>query len=584
MEEKGIIETDVLIIGSGGAGCCAAIEASNYDVSVTIVTKGLFGKSGATLCGDADIEIDSKSLHELGLSGTDPNDNQDIFFEDIVKAGKYLNNQKLVEIFVKEAPERFKEHLDMGIKPRYVFRTSGHSYPRGVVVPGTEYQKILSKEVKACGAEIIEETLITNILTKNGHVTGAVGLDIRTGDIIVFKAKSIILATGGLMRIYPITTAPEELTGDGFIMAYQAGAELVDMEFPMFLPGVFIWPPALRGIDFPFLVSTQRELRGWVLNKYGERFMEHWDPINKECTTRDVASVAMAIEILEGRGSPHGGVFVSLKHLPDNLIDYAAEWEIWYKDFKYGNFDLKKFLPDIKRHAMEAAPGSHFTNGGIKINEKCETNVRGLYAAGEVTGGVHGANRLSGNAFTEFIVFGHRAGRFAAEYAKNASFIDIDSNQLESARRNIILPLEREEGISPIKLKQRIQKLAWEKLGPVRTGNGLVEAIKEIKEMQNQAQRLCTTCKDTVYNREWVEALQVKNMLLLLEIIARAAIMRTESRGAHYRRDFPNMDNVNWLKNIVIKQVAGEMHLETRPIVITKLIPPKGMFPYGPVR
>jgi succinate dehydrogenase/fumarate reductase flavoprotein subunit len=583
--EKSAYDTDVLVVGSGGAGCLAAIEAAKHDVRVTIVTKGVFGKSGATLTGDADFDVDSRSLHDLfGFAGTDPNDSQDKFFEDMVKGGKYLNNQRLVEVHVKEAPERLKDFMDLGIKPRYVFRSSGHSYPRGVVVPGTEYQKVLCKETTAAGVEVIEETMITDLLTNKGQVAGAVGLNIRTGDLVVFKAKSVVLATGGLMRIYPITTAPEELTGDGLAMAYRAGAELIDMEFPMFLPGCFVWPPALRGIDFPFLVSTERELRGWLLNKYGERFMENWDPVNKECTTRDIASVAMTIEVLEGRGSPHGGVFVSLKHLPDNLIDYAGEWATWYKDFKYGNFDLKKMLPDLKRYAMEAVPASHFTNGGIRINEKCETNVKGLYAAGEVSGGVHGANRLSGNAFTEFSVFGVRAGKYAAEFAKKSSFADINNKTVESVEEDIIKPLEKGGGIKPVELRRHIQKISWEKLGPVRTDEGLRQALKEIEELKRQVQLMGTESKDRRYNREWVEALQVKNMVQILEMIARAALMRTESRGAHYRRDYPNTDNVNWLKNICIKQEAGEMRITTQPIIVTKLMPPKGIFPYGPAR
>ena len=579
------VNTDVLVIGSGGAGCCAAIEATKHDVHVTLVTKGLLGKSGATLTGDADFDVDSKSLHDLfGFQGTDPSDSQDKFFEDMVKGGKYLNDQTLVEVHVKEAPQRIKDFIDWGIKPRYIFRSSGHSYPRGVVIPGTDYQRILDRETKAAGVEIAEEIMVTDLLTDKGTVVGALALNIRTGDIIVYKANSVVLATGGLMRIYPITTAPEELTGDGYAMAYRVGAELINMEFPMFLPGCFVWPPALRGIDFPFLVSTERELRGWLLNKYGERFMQHWDPVNMECTTRDIASVAMTIEVLEGRGSPHGGVFISLKHLPDNLIDYAGEWATWYKGFKYGNFDLKKMLPDLKKIAMEAVPASHFTNGGVKINEKCETNVKGLYAAGEVTGGVHGANRLSGNAFTEFAVFGVRAGKYAAENAKKTSSLSINEKQVETLEKEILKPLQGEEKTKPIELRQRIQKLSLEKLGPVRTNEGLTSAMNDIDDLKKHAEKMSTVSKSRQYNKEWIEAIQVKNMTLLLEMINRSALMRTESRGAHYRRDYPNTDNVNWLKNIVVKQMAGKMQLTTQPIMITKLIPPKEIFPYGPAR
>lgn len=242
---------------------------------------------------------------------------------------------------------------------------------------------------------------------------------------------------------------------------------------------------------------------------------------------------------------------------------------------------MEEFLPDIRKNGMEAVPASHFTNGGIRINESCETNVPGLFAAGEVTGGVHGANRIANNAYTEMVVFGHRSGRFAAEYAKKMSEPAIDPKQVEEAVGRLLKPIEREEGIKPVEIKNRIQKLAWEKVGVIRDGKILEESLREIEETKNLIPKLYATNKDPVYNREWVEALQVENMLLCLEMVARAGIMRTESRGAHYRKDYPNTDYIKWTKNIIVRQVEGKMTFRTEPAIITKLKPPEKVTPYG---
>lgn len=573
-----------MIIGSEGAGATAAIEANKRDLKITIVTKGQIAKSGATLTGGADISVDSKSLHDLEFKGTDTRDSKLVFFEDMVKAGKYLNNQKLVEIHVKEAPDRLKEVIDWGAEMwPTAFHASGHTYPRGAFIWGYRLANVLRDQAMERGIEIMEFIMITNLLTQNSKACGAIGINLLTGDFVVFKAKAIVLATGGMMEIYPYSTAPVELTGDGQAMAYHAGAELVDMEFPMFIPAVFAWPSSVQGILFPMVFSTAGKgyLQGWLLNKHGERFMKRWDPENMELTTRDIASIAIMTEILEGRGGPHGGVFVSLKHLPDNLIEYSKKWGI-YKDWTFGTMDYKKFIPDLRKDALEATVACHFTNGGIKINESCETNIQGLFATGEVTGGVHGGCRLSGNAFTEFLVWGPRAGRAAAEYAEKTAEKKLNANEVEKLRKKVFLPLERDEGVRPAELKHRIQKLAWDNVGVIRSGAGLEEAIEEIERLKTEAlPQLFTKNKSGISNREWVQALEVRNMLLGLEMHARSALMRKESRGAHYRTDFRMTDNKNWLANIVIRQVGEEMCLTTKPIIVTKLNPPINVTPYG---
>ena len=574
-----VIETDVLIIGSEGAGSRAAIEAAKAGIKVNIVTKGRQGKSGATVCADMDIDMDSKSVRDLlGLPG-DPRDGPEAFFEDMVVEGKYMNNQKLVEIHVREAPIRIKELVDWGMKVFDLAAAPGHRYPRGLLSTGAQMMKALKNEVKKSGIEVIEDTMITDLLTNKGRVAGALGIDLRTGEFVVFRAKAVVLAAGGIMRIYPYTTAAEELTGDGQAMAFRAGAELVDMEFPMFLPTCLLKPSAMQGVDLPYIMATV--LGGYMLNKYGERYMKKWDPERMECSTRDVASIAQMMEIMEGRGSPSGGTYVSLKHLPYNLIRDSEEWVPWWRKWRYGGFDLKEFFPNFPSEAFETIPACHYSNGGIRINERCETIVAGLYAAGECQGGVMGANRLSGNAVTECVVWGTRAGRYAAEYATRTKLLKIDEIQLKSLQNKVLRPIERKEGISPVELKKQIQRLAWKNVGPIRDGVSLEKTIEEIERMKRKyLPRLFVASKDSVYNREWIDALQIENMLQVLEMISRASLMRKESRGAMYRKDYPDTDNDKWLKNVLIIRRAETMQLVTKPVVTTRLIPLKGLKPW----
>jgi len=579
-----VIETDVLIVGSEGAGSPASLEAIKRGVKVTMVTKGShIGRSGATVTGDADLDVDSKSLHDrFGLAEADRRDSKDIFFEDMLKGGKYLNNQKLVEIHVEEAPDRLEDLLSWGVKIDGLIQASGHSYPRGVVIPGTKLMPHLRRVVLGTNVELVCYTMVTDLLTNKDRVVGAVGINGATGEFIVFKAKAVILCTGGAMRMYPYTTAPEELTGDGMVMAYRAGAELVDMEFPMFLPGAFPWPPAVAGVDIPFQLSTGGYIAGWMLNKYGDRFMRHWDPVRYEWSTRDILSVAMMTEILAGRGSPHGGVYVSLKHLPDDLIENLEKWVPPEFYMFYGGFKMKQYLPDLRRESIESVPASHFFNGGIRINERCETSLNGLFAAGETTGGVHGANRLSGNAFTEMVVWGHRSGRFAGEYAKGSGEVSIDMDQVEKLRKRIFDPLERKGGLSQANLRKKLQQVAWEKAGVIRDGESLEKALSEFLKMrEEELPEVGVRAKERIFNREWIQVIELENMLSMMEMVCRTSLNRKESRGALYRRDYPDTDNINWLKNQIVIQKEGKMEIQNEPVVVTKIEPPKKILKYG---
>ncbi len=569
-----MVRTDVLIIGSEGAGARASIAAHDAGAEVLIVTKGRFCKSGSTITAGADIDVDSRSARELfGLPGN-LDDNKDIFFNDILIEGKYLNNQKLLEVHVVEAPLRVKELIDWGMVVKDLLWTPGHRYPRGVLTTGAEIMRILSGQVLKRRIRVVEDMMVIDILTKDGVAIGALTLDLRKGEFVTISAKATIIATGGGMMVYPVQTAVQELTGDGQAMAYRAGAELIDMEMIQFHPCCFIWPPALRGIGFPFTIGPGGGMDAWLLNKYGERFMTKWDPLRKEKTTRDILSIAIMTEIREGRGSPMGGVYMSLAHLPYNLVDDFLTWcskNLVGPGWKYQGFQFENLMEKVKKgYAIEVGPASHFFMGGIRVNENCETNVPGLYAAGEVCGGTHGANRLSGNALTQVLVQGTRAGLGAAQYVTKWEQIIMDKQQVKEIVGKCMRPIKNTKGGNPFEIRKRLQKEAWEKVGIIREGKLLDTMLRWVKRMRKEELLLLSTkAKELQYNREWMEAIQLENLGTILEAITMSASLRKESRGAHYRRDYVET-NKDWLRNIIIRNAAGEMIYSTLPIVSTR--------------
>ncbi len=575
-----MIKTDVVIIGSEGAGARAALEVYNQGLEALILTKGMLGKCGSTVTAGADVDVDGNSIKEvLGLNG-DARDSKELFFEDIIIEGRYINNQKLVEVHVEEAPARVKEMMDWGMKVTNVLHGPGHRYPRGVYTTGQEIMHALARQVNKAGIKVYEHFMVTDLIKSEDRVTGVVGIDLARGEFVEVSAKAVILATGGGMMVYPVQTAPEDITGDGQAMAWRAGASLVDMEMIQYLACTFMTPPAWKGLTLPFLMGPGvGGMDIWLLNKFGSRFMKHWDPENMERSTRDKLSIGIMNEVVDGRGSPSGGIYYSMKHLPDEIIDrYPLERKDPYlkADWTFKGFNFKELIDDMKKgHAIEVGPAAHFFMGGIKINEKCETSLPGLFGAGEVCGGTHGGNRLSGNACTQILVQGARAGRFAAEYAKQNGYSWPAKETIEDLKQRVMKPLEQ-EGDSPYAVKKQLQKIAWEKVGVVRTGENLKAALQEIRSIKKQISHIGCKSKNRIYNREWLEALQVQSLAIVLEMIARSAILREESRGAHYRRDMPATDNNNWLQNIVTGNNGGEIVNSLEPVVITSLIPPKG--------
>ncbi|MCC6609522.1 MAG: FAD-binding protein [Burkholderiales bacterium] len=575
--------TDVLVIGSEGTGARAAIAAADSGCKVLVATKGFVGKCGATLTADADIDVDSGTIAKLfALSGAHPDDSPQKFFEDMVKEGDWIGNQRLVQIHCEEAGPRVKELVDWGARVDKLTHAPGHRYPRGIWIEGPEIAKALTKQILARPAiALLETTMVTDLLLRGGRCVGAIGLDYRNGKVVAFEAGAVIICTGGAMRMYRYTTAPDELTGDGMAAAYRAGAELQDMEFPMFLPYVMIKPDAVNSIDFPYLLSAYLDAK--ALNRMGQEYMNKWDKERLAWTTRDVNSIAAMVEVLEGRGGPNDGTYISLKHLPRNIIANARAFlPEMIGRWRYGAFDMKKFLPDLNEDAIECAPASHFWNGGVRVNEHCETCIPGLYAAGEGTGGFHGGNRVSGNALTMTQVWGPRAGLAAAKFSKQDGRGEVDPAQVAALRAKIMAPMERATGSNPIELRNRVRHLAHRYLNAVREQRWLEHVLQELKTLQDEAKSVHVRDRSlTKYNMEWVEALQTENLLAMMEMVARGSLMRTESRGAMFRRDFPDTDGVNWLKNIIIRRDGDAMRLRTEPAVVTTLQPPRTTYRYS---
>ena len=533
-------------------------------------------RSGATLTGAADLDVDSATLYRL-LGRGDPDDSPDAFFRDMVVEGKYLNDQPLVEAHVGDVPRRIEELLGWGLKIYDLRQNPGHSYPRNLYTSGHDLVMLLKREVRKRPITVVEDTLVSDLLVADGRVAGAMALDLRSGEPTVIRAAAVILATGGGHNIYAYTTGPEDLTGDGQAMALRAGLPLVNMEMTQFLPTTIINPPLARGNLFPFLLGPQNGLKYWLLNKYGERFMADWDPARMEFSTRDLTSIGIMNEILAGRGGPEGGVYYSLAHLPGNLIEDFARWggkPFIKSDWSAHGHSFRDVVDRLKAgEAIEVAPAAHFFMGGIQIDETTATRLPGLFAAGEVTGGVHGANRLSGNAFAQIVTQGTRAGEAAASFAqREGQAREPSATDVSTAQRRLEAPVLEGGDLTAYELRRELQTIAAEKVGVLRTGAALEDAVDRIEDLRrNGLPKLASRAKDRRFNREWVECLQAESMLSTLRVIAGSALLREESRGAHYRRDFPGTDNDRWLVNTIVRQLEGSLELATTPVRRTRI-------------
>ncbi|WP_405306218.1 fumarate reductase (CoM/CoB) subunit TfrA [Methanobrevibacter sp.] len=534
------ISTDVLIIGSGGAGSRAAIEVDDAGLKAIIVSKGLSFRSGCTGMAEGGYNAVFKTV--------DKDDSIDAHFNDTLKGGSYLNDKKLVEILVNESPKRLidlenygalfdrQESGEIDQRPfgGQSFRRTCYQGDR----TGAELLNALKEEIIKRDIECIEEVMITSFVTDGNHVIGATGLNLKDSSLIYFKAKATILASGGAGQLYPVTSNTFQKNGDGYAISYRAGANLVDMEQVQFHPTGMVAPESKKGV---LVTEAVRAEGGKLINSEGERFMSKYAPEKMELATRDVVARSIYQEIIEGRGTENGGVYLDISHLDDDYIDEKLETMV----LQFENVGV-----DIKHGPIEVAPTAHHFMGGLKINTDASSSLDNLFGAGEVCGGVHGANRLGGNALADTQVFGKIAGVSASKAAKESELKTNDEMVREEASR--IEGLIKEGSIKPKEFKNRIKSLMWEKVAIVREEKTLNEALGELQEMQKELVNLDVSDKKQ-YNTDLVTALEVINMVEICILTVKSAIIRRESRGAHFRSDFPESKD-EWKKSIIINK------------------------------
>jgi len=544
-------EHDVLIIGAGGAGLRAAIEALAQSASVGVVCKSLLGKAH-TVMAEGGIAA--------AMSNVDRADDWSTHFRDTIRGGKFLNNWRMAQIHAQEAPERVRELEQWGA---LFDRTAdgdilqrafgGHTFKRLCHVgdrTGLEMIRTLQDRGVHQGIDVYMECAITRLLKDGDRVTGAFGYWRENGRFVVFKAKSVVIATGGIGKAWRITSNSWEYTGDGMALAYDAGAELMDMEFVQFHPTGMVWPPGVQGI---LVTEAVRGEGGILRNKDGERFMERYDPERLDLSTRDVVARAIYTEAKEGRGTEHGGAYLDISHKPAEYV--KKKLPSMYHQFR----ELADV--DITKGPMEVGPTCHYMMGGIRVEaETAQSNVPGLFAAGEAAAGLHGANRLGGNSLSDLLVFGRRAGLAAAEHAKQTGARAIDDAQVEEATREMLEPFERGEGDSPYDLHRDLQEAMQNYVGIFRNEADLKRGLDEIQKLKGRAAHVRVD-GSRLFNPGWHLARDLKSMLTVSEAVALSALERKESRGAHSRIDFPKYDE-QWSKlNNIISQDGDGMRL-----------------------
>lgn len=576
------VTCDVLVVGSEGSGAPAAISAARAGLEVLIVSKGKSGRCGASQMAGADFNLDGESAIALGLPGDD-RDSPQRFFEDLVREGFYLCNQRMVEKYVEYAAKNTADLLEWGL-PVYRFeQVHAEEMARGMITSGMRWARILSRKVREANVPVLEDTMVVDLLTAEGRVVGAVALDLKSGEIVLLRAKAVILCTGGWQQAYDFNSASADLTGDGQAMAFRAGAELIGMEMVQYIPATMLWPPIARKSILPYIMmETELGPMVQLLNSEGERFMQRYDPGTMEQSTKEIVAIAGELEVQADRGSPHGGVYFALKHLTPEGIDF-----VWgkFREFLDQNGDkrseFRKLLPRLlemaKTEHLEVGNAVHFMVGGIKVNEFTETAVPGLYAAGECSGGLWGSVRVA-SATTQVGAQGRLAGEVCPAYVKGVEHGEPDMEQLEAVVEGITAPLRGGKGVAPAALMKRMHGVTDEYLRVVRDGPGLESAYDELSWLRREeAARLrVSTSKSRRLNHEWRLCLELRNMLLCLEASALASLRRQESRGGFYRSDHPYTDHDRWCVNTVTFNREGEPALRLEEPMVTSMQPPTG--------
>jgi succinate dehydrogenase / fumarate reductase, flavoprotein subunit len=544
-------EHDVLIIGAGGAGLRAAIEALAQGARVGVVCKSLLGKAHTVM---------AEGGLAAAMANVDKADDWRTHFRDTMRGGKLLNNWRMAQLHAQEAPDRVRELEQWGA---LFDRTAdgeilqrafgGHTFKRLCHVgdrTGLEMIRTLQDRGVQMGFDVYMECTITKLLKDGDRMAGAFGYWRDTGNFVTFKAKSIVIATGGIGKSWKITSNSWECTGDGMALAYEAGAELLDMEFVQFHPTGMVWPPGVQGL---LVTEAVRGEGGILRNKNGERFMEKYDPKRMELSTRDVVSRSIYTEVKEGRGSPHGGAFLDISQKPAEYV--KRKLPSMYHQFK----ELADV--DITKGPMEVGPTCHYVMGGIRVEaETAQSSVPGLFAAGEAAAGLHGANRLGGNSLSDLLVFGRRAGSAAAEHAKKVRAPALDSEQIGQAEREVLAPFGRSSGENPYQIHYDLQETMQNLVGIFRTDEDLRHALTELENLKARAAKVRVE-GSRAFNPGWHLALDLQRMLTVSEACTHAALARTESRGAHSRLDYPKTEDAWGVKNQVIAKKGDAMTL-----------------------
>jgi succinate dehydrogenase / fumarate reductase flavoprotein subunit len=550
-------EHDVLIVGAGGAGLRAAIEALAQGVRVGVVCKSLLGKAH-TVMAEGGIAA--------AMANVDTSDDWRTHFRDTMRGGKFLNNWRMAQLHAQEAPERVRELEQWGA---LFDRTEngdilqrafgGHTFKRLCHVgdrTGLEMIRTLQDRGVHLGIDVYMECTITRLLKDRDRIAGAFGYWREQGRFVVFRAKSVIICTGGIGKAWKITSNSWEYTGDGMALAYDAGADLMDMEFVQFHPTGMVWPPGVQGI----LVTEAVRGEGGVLrNKDGERFMERYDPKKLELSTRDVVARSIYTEVREGRGTEHGGAFLDISHKPADYV--KRKLPSMYHQF------LELADVDITKGPMEVGPTCHYMMGGIRVDaETAQASIPGLFAAGEAAVGLHGANRLGGNSLSDLLVFGRRAGLAAAEHAKGSELPTIETSQIEEAAQQMLAPFERPEGDSPYAIHDDLQGTLQSLVGIFRDEQDLCRALSELDDLKARAAGMRVE-GSRLFNPGWHLAWDLHSMLTVAEAVTQSALARRESRGAHSRIDYPGLDDAWGKKHNVVVKKAGTMTLVETPVL-----------------
>ncbi len=578
-------EHDVVIIGAGGAGLRAAIEASSNGASVAMISKSMLGKAHTVM---------AEGGAAAALANKDPRDSWEVHFRDTMKGGKYLGDWRMARIHAQQAPDRIREleqwgavfdRTPKGLTSQRNF--GGHTYPRLAHIgdaTGLELIRTLQQKGVHMGMDVFMEFTVRRLFKTEGRVSGCFAYDRNDGSLHVFKAKSVVLATGGITRCWEVCSGSWEYTGEGHALAYWAGAEIGDMEFVQFHPTGMIWPPSVKGI---LVTEGVRGEGGMLRNSEGDRFMFNYVPemyedefadTEKEALewvdevvsgklatkrrppellTRDVVAKAINSERAAGRASEHGGAYLDISWRDEEEVKKKLPG--MYHQFK------ELAAVDITKQPMEVGPTAHYVMGGVKVDpETQETTIPGLYAAGEAATGLHGANRLGGNSLSDLIVFGKIAGEQAAYSASNIqSFPEIDQSEIEEVVEETLAPLYREGGENPAKVVEDLRKMMQDKVGIIRTRALLEEALSDLDEFEARSMETFGG-SGTTYNPGWHQALEIGAMVDVSRMCALAALRREESRGGHTREDFPTPDHSHWgkINSVIVKREDGGMDID----------------------